>query len=74
MKVVKHFGGDAPYGIIPLKAYKYTPDDPKLNYDIGNYYMMLQNVAKAREFWTNGLRTSPSDPNLNNALRSIQGR
>jgi cytochrome c-type biogenesis protein CcmH/NrfG len=57
-----------------LKAYKYTPDDPKLNYDIGNYYMMLQNVAKAREFWTNGLRTSPSDPNLNNALRSIQGR
>jgi hypothetical protein len=57
-----------------LKAYKYTPDDPKLNYDIGNYYMMLQNVAKAREFWTNGLRASPSDPNLNNALRSIQGR
>ena len=51
-----------------LKAYKYTPDNPRLCYDIGNLYMAVQNPAKAREFWSNGLRYAPNDANLLSAM------
>jgi hypothetical protein len=55
---------------ILLKAFKYTPQHPKLNYDIGNYYMMMHNPEKAKEYWSNGLRYNPGDQDLNNAMRT----
>ncbi len=57
-------------GALPLllKAYKYTPENPKLNYDIGTVYSAMQNPAKAREYWSNGLRYAPNDQNLLNAM------
>jgi len=57
-----------------LKAYKYIPQDPSLNYDIGVMYNTLQNPAKAREYWSKGLQYAPGDANLQNALRSVGGR
>lgn len=56
-----------------LKAFKYTPDNPKLCLDIGNLFMMSQNPIKAKEYWSTGLRYAPGDQNLQNALRSVGG-
>lgn len=56
-----------------LKAYNYTPNNPKLCFDIGNLYAMSQNIQKAKEFWSNGLKYAPGDQQLQNALRSVGG-
>ncbi len=57
-----------------LKAYKYIPQDPSLNYDIGVMYNTLQNPTKAREYWSKGLQYAPGDANLQNAMRSLGGK
>jgi tetratricopeptide (TPR) repeat protein len=56
-----------------LKGYKYNPQNPKICFDIGNAYMALRNPAKAREYWSIGLKSSPGDQNLQNAMRSTGG-
>jgi len=56
-----------------LKATKYTPENPKLNYDIGNLYMTLQNPAQAKQYYSTGLRYAPNDANLQNAMRAVGG-
>ncbi|MBK7763719.1 MAG: hypothetical protein IPI46_10165 [Bacteroidetes bacterium] len=56
-----------------LKAYKYIPQDAGLNYNIGVMYSAMQNPAKAKEYWVNGLKNNPGDANLQNAVRSVGG-
>ncbi|HNF71451.1 MAG TPA: hypothetical protein PLP34_03495, partial [Chitinophagaceae bacterium] len=57
-----------------LKAARYIPQDPGLNYNIGVMYSILQNPAKAREYWLKGLQSAPGDANLQRALQSVGGK
>ena len=57
--------------VLLLKAHAYTPDNPRLCYDIGNMYRSLGNGAKAKEFYNNGLRYAPGDRDIMNALGTV---